>query len=341
MTTRMSDAAFLQARAVTKAFKVRRKGNGPLGSWGGMQTTALRAVDDVSLDIARGEVFAIVGESGSGKTTLANLLARVTVPTEGRIVLDGEEISRATGIDLRSLRRQIQIVFQDPGSSLNPRHTVGEIVALPLKLGGMRGRRDRAERIAELLEAVHLPADFVRRYPVSLSGGQKQRVNIARALALEPRVLVLDEPTSALDVSVQARILALLMALKRERALTYVIVTHNFGVVRAIADRVAVMYFGKIVEVGTIDQLMAAPLHPYTKTLLSAIPAVREADRALLPQIEARDGELPSFIDPPRHCSFYSRCPARQPQCLERDHPVLVPLPQARQVSCHVAAPAP
>jgi ABC-type glutathione transport system ATPase component len=188
MTTRMSDAAFLQARAVTKAFKVRRKGNGPLGSWGGMQTTALRAVDDVSLDIARGEVFAIVGESGSGKTTLANLLARVTVPTEGRIVLDGEEISRATGIDLRSLRRQIQIVFQDPGSSLNPRHTVGEIVALPLKLGGMRGRRDRAERIAELLEAVHLPADFVRRYPVSLSGGQKQRVNIARALALEPRV---------------------------------------------------------------------------------------------------------------------------------------------------------
>jgi len=214
---------------------------------GGSDT--FRALENVSFKVRRGTTHAIVGESGSGKTTLANLLARVTVPTEGRIVLDGEEISRATGIDLRSLRRQIQIVFQDPGSSLNPRHTVGEIVALPLKLGGLRGRRDRAERIAELLEAVHLPADFVHRYPVSLSGGQKQRVNIARALALEPRVLVLDEPTSALDVSVQARILALLMALKRERALTYVIVTHNFGVVRAIADRIAVMYFGKIVEV--------------------------------------------------------------------------------------------
>ena len=331
----MSDEAFLQAASVTKSFKVRRKGDGF-----GMQTAALRAVDDVSLDIAHGEVFAIVGESGSGKTTLANLLARVTVPTDGRIVLDGEEISRSSGVDLRSLRRQIQIVFQDPGSSLNPRQTVGEIVALPLKLAGMRGRRDRAERIAELLEAVHLPADFANRYPVSLSGGQKQRVNIARALALEPRVLVLDEPTSALDVSVQARILALLMALKQERALTYVIVTHNFGVVRAIADRVAVMYFGKIVEVGTVEQLMVAPMHPYTKTLLSAIPVVRESERALIPQIEARDGELPSFIDPPHHCSFYSRCPSRQPQCLERHHPALVSLPEGRKVSCHIAAPS-
>jgi len=332
----MSETAFLQADSVTKAFKVRRKGEGF-----GMQTASLRAVDDVSLGIRQGEVFAIVGESGSGKTTLANLLARVTVPTEGRIVLDGDEISRSSGVDLRSLRRQIQIVFQDPGASLNPRQTVGEIIALPLKLAGMRGRRDRAERIAELLEAVHLPADFASRYPVSLSGGQKQRVNIARALALEPQALVLDEPTSALDVSVQARILALLMTLKKERALTYVIVTHNFGVVRAVADRVAVMYFGKVVEVGTVEQLMADPRHPYTKTLLSAIPVVRESERALIPQIEARDGELPSFIDPPRHCSFYSRCPARQPQCLERDHPPLVGLSQGREVSCHmVTGPA-
>ncbi|MFZ5782675.1 MAG: oligopeptide/dipeptide ABC transporter ATP-binding protein [Pseudomonadota bacterium] len=327
----MNETAFLQADSVTKAFKVRRKGEGF-----GLQTASLRAVDDVSLGIRQGEVFAIVGESGSGKTTLANLLARVTVPTEGRIVLDGDEISRSSGVDLRSLRRQIQIVFQDPGASLNPRQTVGDIIALPLKLAGMRGRRDRADRIAELLEAVHLPADFASRYPVSLSGGQKQRVNIARALALEPQALVLDEPTSALDVSVQARILALLMALKKERALTYVIVTHNFGVVRAVADRVAVMYFGKVVEVGTVEQLMADPRHPYTKTLLSAIPVVRESERALIPKIEARDGELPSFIDPPRHCSFYSRCPVRQPQCLERYHPPLLALSQGREVSCHL-----
>ncbi|CAN5922527.1 ATP-binding cassette domain-containing protein [soil metagenome] len=336
----MSDAGFLQADAVTKAFKVQRKGEGLLERLKGGQSTSLRAVDEVSLDIARGEVFAIVGESGSGKTTLANLLARVTVPSEGRIMLDGEEISRGKGVDLRSLRRRIQIVFQDPGSSLNPRQTVGEIVALPLKLAGMRGRRDRGERIAELLEAVHLPADFANRYPVSLSGGQKQRVNIARALALEPNVLVLDEPTSALDVSVQARILALLMTLKQERQLTYVVVTHNFGVVRAIADRVAVMYFGKIVEVGTVEQLMVAPLHPYTKTLLSAIPVVRESERSLIPQIEVRDGDLPSFIDPPKNCSFYSRCPSRQPQCLERAHPALISLAEGRKVSCHVAAPA-
>ncbi|WP_428667543.1 oligopeptide/dipeptide ABC transporter ATP-binding protein [Reyranella sp.] len=335
----MSDAAFLRADAVTKAFKVQRKSEGLLQSLKGGQTTSLRAVDDVSLDIARGEVFAIVGESGSGKTTLANLLARVTVPTEGRIMLDGEEISRGKDIDLRSLRRRIQIVFQDPGSSLNPRQTVGEIVALPLKLAGMRGHRDRSKRIAELLEAVHLPADFASRYPVSLSGGQKQRVNVARALALEPNVLVLDEPTSALDVSVQARILALLMTLRKERHLTYVLVTHNFGVVRAIADRVAVMYFGKIVEIGTVDQLMADPRHPYTRTLLSAIPVVRESERALIPSVEARDGELPSFIDPPRHCSFYSRCAARQPQCLERAHPALATLADGRKVSCHVSAP--
>jgi oligopeptide/dipeptide ABC transporter ATP-binding protein len=327
----MSAPPFLQARSVTKAFSVRRNAGG-LRS----QTTVLRAVNDVSLDIAQGEVFAIVGESGSGKTTLANLLARVTVPTEGQILLDGQEISHERRLDVRALRKQIQIVFQDPGSSLNPRQTVEEIVALPLKLSGMKDRKQRAARIAALLESVHLPADFAHRYPLSLSGGQKQRVNIARALALEPRVLVLDEPTSALDVSVQARILALLMALKQERALTYVIVTHNFGVVRAIADRVAVMYFGKVVEIGTVDELLNRPLHPYTQTLLAAIPAVREADRHLIPQVAAVDGDLPSFVDPPRHCSFYSRCPARQPRCLELAHPELKTRGEGRAVSCHL-----
>jgi len=326
----MSAAAILQARSVTKAFKVPRKGKGL-----GARTATLRAVNDVSLDIAEGEVFAIVGESGSGKTTLANLLARVTVPTDGQVLLAGREISRTDKLDLRALRRDIQIVFQDPGSSLNPRQSVEEIVALPLKLSGMKSRKERTARVRELLKAVHLPVDFLARLPASLSGGQKQRVNIARALALQPQILVLDEPTSALDVSVQARVLELLMNLKRERALTYILVTHNFGVVRAIADRVAVMYFGKIVEIGTVGEVMSAPRHPYTQTLLSAIPAVREADRDLLPSTEPLDGEMPSFVDPPLYCSFYSRCPRRQLSCLSLPHPPLVNH-GGRQMSCHL-----
>ncbi|MBS0518414.1 MAG: ABC transporter ATP-binding protein [Proteobacteria bacterium] len=330
------DKAFLRAVGVSKVFRVKRPGAGAFEA----QNASLRAVNDVSLDIQRGEVFAIVGESGSGKTTLANLLARVTVPTDGRIVLNGEEISQTKGSDLRSLRKLIQIVFQDPASSLNPRQTVEQIIALPLRLAGVIGKATMASRIRELLEAVHLPADFIHRYPGSLSGGQKQRVNIARALALEPLVLVLDEPTSALDVSVQARILELLATLKRERALTYVIVTHNLGVVRAIADRVAVMYLGKVVEVGRVDELMKVPQHPYTKTLLSAIPVVTEADRAVIPNVTIRDGEIPSLVDPPRHCSFYSRCPDRRPECLERDHPALVATGDGRLVSCHLVAAA-
>ena len=302
----------------------------------GRRIDDVRAVDDVSFSIERGAVYGLAGESGSGKSTIARMVMGLDRPTSGTIRIDGQEI--AAGRGSREHGKTVQMVFQNPGSSLNPRQTVGEIVALPLKLAGLRGRRDRADRVAELLEAVHLPADFAQRYPVSLSGGQKQRVNIARALALEPSVLILDEPTSALDVSVQARILALLMGLKRERSLTYVVVTHNFGVVRAIADRVAVMYFGKVVEVGTVGQLMTDPQHPYTKTLLSAIPAVRESDQALIPKIETRDGELPSFVDPPHHCSFYSRCPSRQPQCLERPHPALVEVAQGRRLSCHLHA---
>lgn len=330
---------FLQAVAVTRTYKVKRPGARVFEA----QTALLRAVNDVSLDIRRGEVFAIVGESGSGKTTLANLLARVTVPTAGKVVLNGVEISQTQGSDLRSLRKLIQIVFQDPASSLNPRQTVGQIISLPLRLAGVIGKATMASRIRELLEAVHLPPDFVHRYPGSLSGGQKQRVNIARALALEPLVLVLDEPTSALDVSVQARILDLLATLRRERGLTYVLVTHNLGVVRAIADRVAVMYLGKVVEVGRVEELMRQPLHPYTRTLLSAIPVVTEADRAVIPKVAVRDGEIPSLVDPPSHCSFYSRCPDRRPACLERQHPALATDRDGRQVSCHlvVAAGAP
>jgi peptide/nickel transport system ATP-binding protein len=239
----------------------------------------VHAVKSVSFKIGRGEIFAIVGESGSGKSTLAQMLARIIEPTAGTIALDGRDITHASGQDLKALRRNIQMVFQDPGSSLNPRQTIERIIGLPLQLHGMKSRRARRDRIAELLEAVHLPADFMERTPWALSGGQKQRVSIARSLALQPEILVLDEPTSALDVSVQARILTLLKELNRTHNLTYVVITHDLGVVRAIADRIAVMYLGEFVEVGTADQVLQSPSHAYTRRLISAVPLVNESDR--------------------------------------------------------------
>ncbi|MGR7996630.1 dipeptide ABC transporter ATP-binding protein [Xanthobacter sp. ZOL 2024] len=246
-------------------------------SYGGAKP--VQAVKSVSFDIRRGETFAIVGESGSGKSTTAQMLARIIEPSAGTIAIDGRDITHLEGAHLRELRRTIQMVFQDPGSALNPRQTIEQIVALPLKLHGGLSAVERRDRVAELLEAVDLPVDFMKRTPPSLSGGQKQRINIARALALRPQILVLDEPTSALDVSVQARILDLLKTLKAAQNLTYVLITHDLGVVRAIADRIAVMYLGEIVETGPTDQILYAPRHAYTRSLISAVPLVHEEDR--------------------------------------------------------------
>jgi len=337
----LNDAArsFFQVAELSKIFTVDKRD--PRRFFGRSERVGIRAVDTVSMRVQRGETFAIVGESGSGKSTLANVMARVAKPSAGRLMLDGDDITDIDGAQLRALRQRIQMVFQDPSSSLNPRQTIEDIVGLPLRLHGKGDRKTRRARVIELLEAVHLPGEALHRMPGSLSGGQKQRVSIARALALRPELLILDEPTSALDVSVQARILTLLTDLKREQNLTYIVITHDLGVVRAIADRIAVMYLGRIVETGTVDQIMSRPMHPYTRTLLSAIPVVRESDRALVTATAVLDGEIPSLMNPPSHCAFYSRCPQREARCRTEAPPELTQLAEGRAVRCHLHAPAP
>jgi len=276
----------------------------------------VQAVKSVSFDIRRGETFAIVGESGSGKTTLAQIIARIIEPSAGSISYEGRDITHLVGGDLRALRRKIQIVFQDPGSSLNPRQTVEDIIGLPLMLHGMKSKAARRARVAELLEAVHLPADFMKRTPWALSGGQKQRVSIARALALQPEVLVLDEPTSALDVSVQARILTLLKQLRRKHNLTYVLITHDLGVVRALADRIAVMYLGEFVELGSADQILQAPCHDYTRSLISAVPVVHESDQIVFAEPQPIESARPGSYRVPAEQAL-----AMQPHRAEHEFP--------------------
>ncbi|MES2529556.1 MAG: ABC transporter ATP-binding protein [Pseudomonadota bacterium] len=324
---------FFELDDVSKVFNVKRRVE---RRWlDRMEAAQVRAVNRVSLRIAQGETLAIVGESGSGKSTLANVMSRVTPASEGSMRLDGDELTTANPALLQAFRRRVQMVFQDPSSSLNPRQTVEDIVGLPLRLGGMRSRKERRVRVRELLESVQMPADTLLRTPMSLSGGQKQRINIARALALRPELLILDEPTSALDVSVQARILNLLAALKAQYGLTYVIITHDLGVVRAIADRIAVMYLGQVVETGTADEIMRRPRHPYTRALIGAIPVVHESDRVFIPATEVLDGETPSLLDPPVHCAFYSRCAFREDACRTRPAPALVADTQDHAVRCH------
>ncbi|RYF65382.1 MAG: ATP-binding cassette domain-containing protein, partial [Comamonadaceae bacterium] len=256
-------------------------------------------------------------------------------PSGGVLRLDGADVGVCERTRANEFRRRVQMVFQDPSSSLNPRQTVEAIVGLPLKLGGMRQRAARRDRVRQLLEAVQLAPDLMLRTPMSLSGGQKQRVNIARALALQPELLILDEPTSALDVSVQARILNLLATLKAQQGLTYVVITHDLGVVRAIADRIAVMYLGQVVETGTADEIMQRPRHPYTRALIAAIPVVHQGDRAFVPDSEVLDGETPSLLDPPVHCAFYSRCAFREDACRTRPAPALLADGDSHAVRCH------
>jgi len=323
---------FFELQDVSKVFPVKRRIE---GRWMNRSEAAqVRAVNRVSLRIARGETLAIVGESGSGKSTLANVMSRVTAQSEGVMRLDGGEIPASSTVS-SDFRRRVQMVFQDPSSSLNPRQTVEDIVSLPLRLGGMRHRGERRARVMELLESVQMPSDTMLRTPMSLSGGQKQRVNIARALALRPELLILDEPTSALDVSVQARILNLLATLRSQYGLTYVIITHDLGVVRAIADRIAVMYLGQVVETGTADEIMRRPRHPYTRALIAAIPVVHESDRVFIPDTQILDGETPSLLDPPAHCAFHSRCAFRVDACRTLPAPELLADAQGHGVRCH------
>jgi len=257
----------------------------------GRVTGAVRAVDDVSFSIEKGKVYGLAGESGSGKSTIARMIMGLASPTAGDIVLDGRNITGETGT--RAYGRKVQMVFQNPGSSLNPRRTVGQSIAVPLAAHGTPGSAHR-KRIAELLEMVQLPPDFASRYPHELSGGQKQRVAIARALAVAPQLLVLDEPTSALDVSVQARVMDLLVDLGRQLGLTYLFISHDLSLMRNFADTVGVLYLGKIVETGPTAQVFDNPQHDYTRLLLASVPVISAEEEAMRPKIPLIDGEIPT-----------------------------------------------
>ncbi len=296
----------------------------------------VKAVDGVNLHIQQGETMGLVGESGSGKSTLGRLILRLLEPTRGRIVFDGGDLATLGRAELRQLRRQMQIVFQDPYASLNPRMRVGAIVGEGIEIHKLAKGRRKQERLVELLAMVGLEADALNRYPHEFSGGQRQRIGIARALAVNPRFLVLDEPVSALDVSIQAQIINLLQDLQEQLKLTYLFIAHDLRVVEHISQRVAIMYLGKIVELGTSNQIYANPLHPYTRALLSAVPMIEAGarkDRIALP------GELPSPVDPPPGCSFHPRCPYAKDIC-RTVTPPLAGGSSGQAVACHVF-PAP
>ena len=308
------------------------------------RTGWVKAVDGVSFGIDRGETLGLVGESGSGKTTIGRTIVRVTEPLEGEIDLGGENLLGLTGENLRRRRRKFQMVFQDPYSSLDPRQTVGEILAEPLRVHRLATGKARSARVAELLELVGLDAAFVERYPHEFSGGQRQRIGIARALAVEPELIVCDEPISALDVSIQAQVINLLERLQADLGLTYLFIAHDLAVVRHIADRVAVMYLGKIVEVAPADVLYREPLHPYTVALLSAVPvpdarAERTRRRIIL------KGDIPNPANPPSGCRFHTRCWLRErlgnPEICATNDPPLASVAGAepgQTAACHFAA---
>ena len=296
----------------------------------------VHAVEDVSLTVNRGETLGIVGESGCGKSTTARLMLRLLDPTSGTVRFDGRDITHLSQRQLRPLRREMQMVFQDPYSSLNPRKTVGQIVGQPFAIHGTE--HDVRARVRALLERVGLNPEHYNRYPHEFSGGQRQRIGVARAIALSPKLIVCDEPVSALDVSIQAQILTLLRSLQAEFDLTYVFISHDLSVIRQIADRVAVMYLGAVVELGSADALFDRPSHPYTASLLSAVPVPDPEGKETRHPLPLA-GDLPSSVSPPSGCLFHTRCPYRQAERCDSERPLLRLLEPGHEAACHYAEP--
>jgi oligopeptide/dipeptide ABC transporter ATP-binding protein len=325
-------AALLRTEGLVKHFPLTRS----LGEVAaGKPARAIHAVDGVSFQVAAGETLGLIGESGSGKTTLGWLVARLHDPTSGRILFDGHDVTGLRGTPLRRWRRQVQVVFQDPVGSLDPRMTAWQIVGEPIRAQEDIGREDLRRRVAEILPSVGLPPDCLDQHPHEFSGGGRQRLSLARALSLRPRLIVLDEPTSALDVAVQAQILNRLVSLQQEFGFSYLLITHNVGAVRFLSDRVAVMYLGKLAEVGPAGSVLESPLHPYTKALLAAMPAPDVRRRRARYRIT---GEVPTLIRPPPGCRFASRCPFAVERC-RIEEPLLRALPgiSDHTVACHRA----
>jgi oligopeptide transport system ATP-binding protein len=301
------------------------------------QIGAVRAVDGISLQLGRGETLGIVGESGCGKSTLAKLLVGLETPSSGSILVHGKDVAGRSRAETRQARRNIQLVMQDPYTSLNPRMTVGDLVGEPYEIHPeVAPRGDRRRRVQELLDLVGLNPDHINRYPHQFSGGQRQRIGIARALALRPEIILCDEPVSALDVSIQAQVINLLEKLQEELGLSYIFIAHDLSVVRHIADRVAVMYLGKVVEIGTEDEIYERPTHPYTQALLSAVPLPDPTVRGLRDQI-VLEGDVPSPADPPSGCRFRTRCWKAQDICAAEEPPLVVRSESAHPSACHFA----
>jgi oligopeptide/dipeptide ABC transporter ATP-binding protein len=322
----MTEAPILEVRNLVKHFPI---GGGLFGG----EAAVVKAVDGVSFSIRRGETLGLVGESGCGKTTTGRCILQLEKPTSGEIIFEGRDLATLTGGELRKVRRRLQVIFQDPYSSLNPRMTVGQIIAEPLAVHDIvPDRAARAARVRELLGHAGLLPAMAHRYPHELSGGQRQRVGIARALAMEPALIVCDEPVSALDVSIQAQIINLLEELQAEFGLTYLFVAHDLSVVRHISDRVAVMYLGKIAEITDRKTLYESPLHPYTQALLSAVPIPDPAVEAGRERI-VLGGEVPSPLNPPSGCVFHPRCPIAVDDC-RREVPLLREIRADHRVAC-------
>jgi len=321
----MNDAPVLKVDHLVKHFPVKR------GLIAGKTIGHVRAVDDVSFEIARGETLALVGESGCGKSTTGRLILRLIDPTSGSISYKGNDIARLSKRELRRIRRHIQLIFQDPYASLNPRMTVGDILTEPLNVHGLASGPEQAARVRELLEVVGLLPEHARRYPHQFSGGQRQRIGIARALAVSPDLIICDEPVSALDVSIQAQVVNLLQNLQQRFGLSYLFIAHDLAVVKHISDRVAVMYLGKLVEIADKHALYAQPLHPYTQALLSAIP---KPDPSIDRQRIILSGDVPSPINPPAGCRFHTRCTYAQDRC-RKEEPILRDAGGGHRVACH------